>query len=74
MKSTKVHDLILLASVFTACLAFFAAPAAVAPGLEGWHQDVYVALEEARDKDAMILVDLYADWCGWCRTLEEKVF
>lgn len=40
----------------------------------GWHTDVGSARAEARASDQYILVDLYADWCGWCRKLEREVF
>ncbi len=40
----------------------------------GWLTSLDAALEEAARNDSMILVDLYADWCGWCKVLEEKVF
>jgi len=32
------------------------------------------ALAQARQRNQRILVDLYADWCGWCKRLEEDVF
>lgn len=44
------------------------------PGMEGWHSSLSAALEEAAETDSYILVDLFADWCGWCKVLEEKVF
>ncbi len=59
----------LLALLLTFALT---APALGAP--EGWLTDVDRAVAEARKTDRNILVDLYADWCGWCKVLERKVF
>jgi len=39
-----------------------------------WLTSVEEAVERAVRDDRYILVDLYADWCGWCKVLEEKVF
>ncbi|MEM7482605.1 MAG: thioredoxin family protein [Acidobacteriota bacterium] len=39
-----------------------------------WHDRVEEALAEARSTDRLILVDLYAEWCGWCKKLEKDVF
>lgn len=42
--------------------------------LEGWHDDLRSAQLQAQKEDKFLLVDLYADWCGWCRRLEQDVF
>jgi thioredoxin-like negative regulator of GroEL len=41
---------------------------------EGWHDSVPAARQAALESGNLILVDLYAEWCGWCRRLEKDVF
>lgn len=39
-----------------------------------WLDSLDEALQLAEANDQLILVDLYADWCGWCKRLEADVF
>lgn len=49
-------------------------PAVAGEADERWLTRVDDAVEAAADGDRLILVDLYADWCGWCKVLEREVF
>lgn len=53
-------------------------PAAAAttqpPAQLHWHEQLQPALAEAAAADRYLLVDLYAEWCGWCKKLERDVF
>jgi thioredoxin-related protein len=32
------------------------------------------AYKEARSQKKMVLIDLYTDWCGWCKKLDKETF
>jgi len=61
-------------------LALAATAVQAAPNVgEGWHSTLDTALAEATRKQSegkpgYLLVDLYADWCGWCKKLDRDVF
>jgi thioredoxin-related protein len=48
------------------------AAAGTAPGVSwrSWDR----GLEEARISGRPVLVDVYTDWCGWCRRMEADVY
>lgn len=39
-----------------------------------WHDSLAKAQAEAKQGNKLILVDLWADWCGWCKRMEQEVF
>lgn len=39
-----------------------------------WHTSLTPALDEAARDGKLVFVDLFADWCGWCRVLDRTVF
>lgn len=39
-----------------------------------WNKTLAAAQTEAKKKNALIFIDLFADWCGWCHRMEKEVF
>jgi thioredoxin-related protein len=56
------------------CGAALLAAAVSAQGSAGWLKNVDEARSQAEASNRLILVDLYADWCHWCKQLESEVF
>ena len=48
------------------------APAAAGSGIawRGWDR----GLEEAKASNRPVLVDVYTQWCGWCRRMDAEVY
>ncbi|MEE8138011.1 MAG: thioredoxin family protein [Thermoanaerobaculia bacterium] len=57
-----------------AALFLFLALPDTARGGSAWLESVDAAVAQAQDSGRLILVDLYADWCSWCKRLEAEVF
>lgn len=39
-----------------------------------WNKSWTTAQKAAKDSQKLVFVDLYADWCGWCKRMEQEVF
>ena len=39
-----------------------------------WLKSLDAAKKKANEKNELIFVDLFADWCGWCHKMEQEVF
>ena len=39
-----------------------------------WIKSLAQAQKQAKTKNQLIFVDMFADWCGWCHRMEQEVF
>lgn len=61
-----------LAGLLLLSVAIAPAASATTPGVtwRSWDR----GLEEAKGSGRPLLVDVYTDWCGWCRRMEADVY
>lgn len=39
-----------------------------------WEKNLETAKKKAKEKDLPIMIDVYTDWCTWCKELDEKTY
>jgi thiol:disulfide interchange protein len=39
-----------------------------------WTKQVDKGLQQAKDEHKYVLADVYTDWCGWCKRLDQQTF
>jgi thiol-disulfide isomerase/thioredoxin len=43
-------------------------------GSIAWHRDILRAAKVAQSEGKIIVVDIYTDWCGWCKKMDTTVY
>jgi thioredoxin-related protein len=56
-------------ALLAAVVLLFVQQASASP----WLKDIASAQKVAKEKNQLIFVDLFADWCGWCHRFEQEV-
>jgi thioredoxin-related protein len=62
-----------LASALLSCLLLLVCSAALADEIQ-WETDFNTALKKAAAQKKPVMVDMYTDWCSWCKVLDEKTY
>jgi len=39
-----------------------------------WYHSLPEALAEAKTRKTLVVADAYADWCGWCKKMDQDTF
>ena len=68
----KYGAIALTVFVFLATASVFSQPKNAKAGLE-W-ATFNAGLEKAKVSHKKVLVDVYTDWCGWCKKMDENVY
>ena len=39
-----------------------------------WQKNYDSALKQAKNENKLVMVDIYTDWCGWCKKLDRDTY
>jgi thiol:disulfide interchange protein len=49
-------------------------PAETTRGPISWNRDLNRAFDVAKAEGKLIVVDVYTDWCGWCKKMDTTIY
>lgn len=55
-------------------IVFFLTLAAGAFAAVDWEHNYDTGLEKAKKDKKLVMVDMYTDWCGWCKKLDKDTY
>jgi len=67
------HSAKWLASALLSCLLLLVCCATMADEIQ-WETDFNTALKKAAAQKKPVMVDMYTDWCSWCKVLDKKTY
>jgi len=63
---------VLVATSFVSCGLFKKTPVATATEIQ-W-VDFTAGYASAKESGKILLIDVYTDWCGWCKVMDNKTY
>ncbi|MCE2612717.1 DUF255 domain-containing protein [Flavobacteriaceae bacterium D16] len=63
-----------LSSVFTLCLFLFVSSSVLGQEVQWLSWDEAAQLAATEENPKKIFIDVYTDWCGWCKKMDKDTF
>lgn len=63
-----------LLAALAACSQNESQPAGTSADHVAWQPGYPAALEKAKTEKKLVMIDMYTDWCGWCKRLDKDVY
>jgi len=74
MTLARIFFIILIPFIFTSSSPAFGQKKTPAKKTELRWINFEAAIKTAAEQDKPVMVDVYTDWCGWCKKMDKEVF